>query len=93
MSQLVTRGGKPWTPKYLDSINSDTCIGCGRCFKVCPRTVLMPAGMTEDGEEVDFDDDEAFRKIMKVVQANDCIGCAACEKVCSTTAMSFASAA
>ena len=90
MSQ--TRAGAAWQPKYLDGIDTDVCIGCGRCFKVCPRNVLQPAGMSEDGEELDFDDDDAFRKIMKVSDAGDCIGCAACAKVCSTTAMSFVTA-
>ncbi len=89
---LQTRGGTAWQPNYLDVINQDVCIGCARCFKVCPRAVLQPAGMTEDGEQVDFDDDEAFRKIMTVEDAADCIGCGACAKVCSTTAMAFVAA-
>jgi Nif-specific ferredoxin III len=92
MSQPLTRGGTPWHPEYLDAIASDVCIGCGRCFKVCPRHVLKPAGMSEDGELLDFDDDDAFRKIMTVEDADDCTGCGACLKVCSTTAMSFARA-
>lgn len=87
-----TRGGTPWQPQYLDAINAEVCIGCARCFKVCPQDVLQPAGMTEDGEQVDFDDDEAFRKIMMVEDSDDCIGCAACAKVCSTSAMAFATA-
>lgn len=90
MLQMVTRGGTPWQPRFLDAINQESCIGCGRCFKVCSRKVLAPAGMTEDGEQVDFDDDEAFRKIMMVANANDCIGCTSCGKVCSTSSMQFA---
>ena len=35
----VTRGGTPWTPQFVEAIDSKVCIGCGRCFKVCPRDV------------------------------------------------------
>ncbi|MDP3933139.1 MAG: 4Fe-4S binding protein, partial [Methylococcaceae bacterium] len=36
----VTFGGTEWTPAYVTDINQKTCIGCGRCFKVCPRDVF-----------------------------------------------------
>ena len=40
--------GEIWTPKFVQSINENTCIGCGRCFKVCPRGVLEMVGVNED---------------------------------------------
>ena len=36
----TTRGGKPWTPKFIGSIDIHKCIGCGRCYKVCGFDVL-----------------------------------------------------
>jgi len=39
-AQSVTRGGRPWQPSYLLGIDPETCIGCGRCFKVCGRSVM-----------------------------------------------------
>ena len=36
----VTFGGMEWTPAYVTDINQKTCIGCGRCYKVCPRDVF-----------------------------------------------------
>ncbi len=26
--------GQQWMPTFVQDINEDTCIGCGRCFKV-----------------------------------------------------------
>ena len=49
MSQFSTRNGAPWVPVYLTAINGETCIGCGRCFKVCSREVMHLYGLDEDG--------------------------------------------
>lgn len=79
----LTRGGQPWTPVYLLSIDDTTCIGCGRCYKVCGRDVMGLRGVTEDGDLVDDDeDDEVVRKVMVVAAPNACIGCGACARVC-----------
>lgn len=88
MSAFLTRGGTPWTPDYLLSIDPEACIGCGRCFKVCTRGVMELMGVNEDGDLVDpfEDEDDVERKIMIVKNAGDCIGCGSCEKVCGTNA-------
>ncbi len=36
----ITRGGTPWVPQFVTALDESKCIGCGRCFKVCPRDVL-----------------------------------------------------
>lgn len=90
MAEFLTRDGSAWTPNYLVSIDAGTCIGCGRCFKVCGRDVMHLYGVDEDGEilgKVTEDDDDDFdgelnRKIMVVDNAGACIGCGACEHVC-----------
>lgn len=92
-AQAVTRNGTPWVPQYLEAIDMESCIGCGRCYKVCTRSVLSPMAVTEDGDVVDFDDDEAERKIMSVANPGDCIGCQACARVCSKDSMRFSTAA
>lgn len=80
----VTRDGRPWQPSYLLDIDSETCIGCGRCYKVCGRSVMMLMGVTEDGDLVDLDDDEeVLRKVMTVSDPGACIGCGACGRVCA----------
>jgi Nif-specific ferredoxin III len=81
--QSFTRDGRTWNPSYLMAIDSETCIGCGRCFKVCGRGVLELQGVTEDGDLVSLDDDEEMlRKVMTVADAGACIGCGACARVC-----------
>lgn len=84
---FTRRDGKPWEPEYLVSINAKTCIGCGRCFKVCGRDVMHLRGINEEGELValtgdDDDDDEFERKIMVLDNPGNCIGCTACARVC-----------
>jgi Nif-specific ferredoxin III len=85
--EVLTRDGRPWAPEYLIAIDPEKCIGCGRCFKVCGRTVMSLKGITDEGELVDLegddDDDEEFeRKIMTMADAGNCIGCGACARVC-----------
>ena len=57
MSAFVTRGGAAWMPVYLTEIDGATCIGCGRCYKVCSRDVMHLYGVDEDGVQRREDDD------------------------------------
>jgi len=88
MSEFVTGttfGGTVWTPSYVTDLNQRNCIGCGRCFKVCPRDVF---DLIEREEVEDFDDDygdfedDDNTMVMSLKNAADCIGCEACSKVC-----------
>ncbi|GAB6043080.1 ferredoxin III, nif-specific [Endothiovibrio diazotrophicus] len=80
----ITRGGTEWTPAFVVSINQKTCIGCGRCYKVCPRDVfdLIEREIDEDDEDYDDDFDDDVAMVMTIKDAMDCIGCQACAKVC-----------
>jgi Nif-specific ferredoxin III len=73
-----------WTPAFIVSLNQENCIGCGRCYKVCPRDVfeLVEREADEDADDADdgFSDDTSM--VMAIVNALDCIGCQACAKVC-----------
>lgn len=82
--QSFTRDGRSWSPSYLLAIDSETCIGCGRCYKVCGQSVMTLQGVTEEGDLVALDDDEEIlRKAMTVSDAGACIGCGACARVCA----------
>lgn len=79
--------GVDWTPKFVQKIDEGKCIGCGRCFRVCPRGVLALVGLNEDGERisVDPDDDESEeyeKKVMTIAHKEMCIGCTACSRIC-----------
>ena len=77
-----TRGGAEWVPQFVTALNAQKCIGCGRCYKVCPREVfeLVARGSMVDDAD-DFDDDDEMM-VMTVKDALDCIGCMSCARVC-----------
>jgi Nif-specific ferredoxin III len=79
----LTFGGTTWTPQFVQEINQDKCIGCGRCFKACGRNVLQLRALNEEGEFVeDEEEDEIERKVMSIIHPEFCIGCEACSRVC-----------
>jgi Nif-specific ferredoxin III len=82
----ITRGGVEWTPAFVTNINQNNCIGCGRCYKVCPRDVFElvdrdDLDLEELDDEGDDDFDEAPGMVMNLKDALDCIGCQACSRV------------
>jgi Nif-specific ferredoxin III len=76
----LTRGGASWTPQFVLSLDGGKCIGCGRCYKVCPRNVFDLVERDADELDEDLDDDNLM--VMTLADAMDCIGCGACSRVC-----------
>ena len=101
----LTRGGVEWTPAFITDLNQGTCIGCGRCFKVCPRDVfelVEREGLDAADEDLDDDDyyddeDDGFSDdtsmVMSLKNLMDCIGCQACSRVCPKDCLSHDTAA
>lgn len=87
MSQYsaMTMGGTPWTPEFVTLLDPESCIACGRCYKVCPRDVLTFVDSDDDDDE---DASAAAKMIIK--DANDCIGCGACGRMCPKNSFTFA---
>lgn len=87
----LTLGGTVWTPEFATAIDPKKCIGCGRCFKVCPRDVL---DLIVRGEEMEMDDDDYDEddtaSVMTLKNTADCIGCGACGRVCPKGCYSYA---
>lgn len=99
----ITRGGEEWVPAFITDLNQANCIGCGRCFKACPRNVFelvdredVAALDDDDYDDDDYydDDDDGFSDDTSMVMAlknlMDCIGCEACSRVCPKKCMSHA---
>jgi Nif-specific ferredoxin III len=88
----LTRGGVEWTPAFITALDQGKCIGCGRCFKVCPRDVFELVeregpGDLDDDDAMDYDDDDDgfsddTSMVMNLKDLMDCIGCQACSRVC-----------
>lgn len=94
----LTRGGDHWTPAFIVTLDQQQCIGCGRCYKVCPRHVfeLIEREQIADSELDDdddyYDDDDGFSDdasmVMSLKNIFDCIGCEACYRICTKKCMS-----
>jgi Nif-specific ferredoxin III len=79
----LTFGGTTWTPQFVQELNIEKCIGCGRCSKVCGYNVLALRALNEEGEFViDEDEEEVERKVMTIANKESCIGCEACSRIC-----------
>ncbi len=93
----MTRGGEAYIPAFVMEINQQNCIGCGRCFKVCPREVfdliereevegLMADDDYDDDDMYGDDSDDGFSDdtamVMSLKNALDCIGCGSCARIC-----------
>ena len=91
----ITRDGTVWVPEYVESIDPEKCIACGRCYKVCSRKVLDLVDRTEimECDDDDDDDSESMMSVMIVAHAGDCIGCGACGRVCPKGCYTYAAAA
>ncbi|MBF0246497.1 MAG: ferredoxin III, nif-specific [Alphaproteobacteria bacterium] len=93
----ITRSGKEYVPEFIETLDQTKCIGCGRCFKTCPRDVFdlvdrddLDLGDFDDDDWSDdgFSDDAAM--VMSLKDPMDCIGCQACFKVCPKACMTHA---
>lgn len=87
----LTLNGTPWTPEFATALDPKKCIGCGRCFKVCPRDVLdlIDRGEDMEIENEDYDEDDTA-SVMTLKNPGDCIGCGACGRVCPKGCYSYA---
>ena len=91
----ITRGGAEWIPAFIIDLNQGTCIGCGRCFKACPRDVfelVEREGVEALDDDDDYDDDDDgfsddTSMVMSLKNMMDCIGCEACSRVCPKNCM------
>jgi len=84
-----TRGGDEWIPQFVSFLDPRKCIGCGRCYKVCPRNVL---DLVERELDDDLDDEDDNMMVMSLANPADCIGCGSCGRVCPKDCYTYAPA-
>ncbi|PKM87694.1 MAG: (Fe-S)-binding protein [Firmicutes bacterium HGW-Firmicutes-12] len=63
------------TTGFLPILNEDTCIGCGKCEKVCQVEVIK---MIEKNE-----------KKLPLIDENTCLGCGICVRSCPNKSLSL----
>ena len=85
----LTKGGPEWTPQFAIELDQAKCIGCGRCYKVCPRDVL---DLVERELDDDNDDEDDNMMVMSLANPSDCIGCGSCGRVCPKDCYTYAPA-
>lgn len=84
MSEVLkykTFGSLSWTPLYVEAIDTDKCLGCGRCVKLCVQHCL--------GLESFEDDEGTERHVAKIANKDQCIGCQSCGSICVRRAYTF----
>jgi len=86
------KNGDTYIPSYITAIDPESCIGCGRCYKVCGQGVFTLVERASLGiEDDDYEDEGAM--VMTLADDGLCIGCLACSRVCTKDCHSFQRAA
>ena len=63
------------TTNYIPAIGQDTCVGCGKCAKVCPVHAIS------------LQEDPVTHKKKAKLSSELCLGCGVCARNCATKAI------
>lgn len=75
------KNGTQYVPEYIESLNPENCLGCGRCYKVCGENLFeLVQRANLEIEDDDYEDEGAM--VMAIKDDGNCIGCKACSRVC-----------
>lgn len=65
----VRKNGREWIPMFLEYVDSEKCIGCGLCVKVC-------TGDCYEMQEING------KKVVVAVHPERCLGDCSCHLIC-----------
>lgn len=68
----------------IDSINLDTCIGCGECVLSCPMNVIQLDTIAEENQGISPD-----RSRPEIKHPDDCQTCWLCHAYCPVEAITI----
>jgi ferredoxin len=66
------------TSSFIAEVETDTCIGCGKCAKACPIEAI---------QMVSIDNPKTKKKKEAVIDESICLGCGVCALKCKTKAL------
>lgn len=76
------------TTSYIPVVDTEKCIGCGKCNKVCPMDAIS---VSEKGikinPDLDLTDENIITKKCAGVNKDICLGCGVCVKNCPVGAI------
>jgi len=72
----ITKAGNIWVPQFIESLDQQNCVGCGRCYKACTRQVIeIVTRQPTKGKAT-------VERVARIAHPGECIGDAACEAAC-----------
>jgi len=75
---------------YMIGIDEALCVGCGKCFDICPTDVFQMVQRPEGSPRPDpLPGRPPVERLALVERSENCLYCQGCEGICPTTAITI----
>jgi len=76
------------TSTYIAHVNTDECIGCGKCADACPISAIeMKTAGEDENMRLSRQQEKKKTKKIPVIDEEICLGCGVCALSCNTFAI------
>lgn len=76
------------TTSYIPVVDTEKCIGCGKCNKVCPMdAITVSENEIKLNPDLDLTEENKITKKCAGVNKDICLGCGVCVKNCPVSAI------